>query len=178
MARELNMTSKSTTKTKAKAQLRPMHGRIADEWYTPPSIIEAARHSMGSIDLDPASCAMANRVVKAKRYYSKRDNGLKQEWSGNVWCNPPFRKGQLRAWIDKSMEHTEPLCLLLPPSNNTHILYKVIPTADWMCWFIPKRDWYTPLHDQITLPMQIGFMMIAGYKCEPSPMWASVGVIR
>lgn len=62
------------------------------EWYTPPAIIEAARATMGSIDLDPASCKIANRTVKAERYYTIADNGLALPWFGNVWINHPFGK--------------------------------------------------------------------------------------
>jgi hypothetical protein len=63
---------------------------MSNEWYTPAKYIEAARQVMGSIDLDPASCELANQTVKATHYYSKADNGLLQEWRGNVWLNPPF----------------------------------------------------------------------------------------
>ena len=62
----------------------------SNERYTPPHIIEAARRLMGEIDLDPASCAIANTIVGAKTYYTEADNGLVKPWYGRVWCNPPY----------------------------------------------------------------------------------------
>lgn len=62
----------------------------SNEWYTPSRYIEAARMVMGSIDLDPASCALANRTIKADRYYTIEENGLSKPWYGCVWLNPPY----------------------------------------------------------------------------------------
>lgn len=62
----------------------------AQEWYTPPVLAVAARAVLGHIDLDPASCAEANAVIQAARYYTKEDNGLVRLWRGRVWLNPPF----------------------------------------------------------------------------------------
>lgn len=60
------------------------------EYYTPAPYIEAARHVMGTIDLDPASCTEANEIVKASAFYTTKMNGLSQRWFGNVWLNPPY----------------------------------------------------------------------------------------
>ena len=62
------------------------------EWYTPPEIIEAARRAMGGIDFDPASSEIANRTVRALRFFTKDDDALSQEWPprARVWLNAPF----------------------------------------------------------------------------------------
>ncbi len=62
----------------------------SNEWYTPKWCIDAARQVLGGIDLDPASCEMANRIVQATRYYTEAEDGLLQPWYGRVWLNAPF----------------------------------------------------------------------------------------
>lgn len=65
----------------------------SNEWYTPTRYVDAASEVMNGIDLDPASCEIANRTVKAKRYYTIEDDGLKQDWScKSMWLNPPYGK--------------------------------------------------------------------------------------
>lgn len=57
---------------------------------TPPEVIAYARYVMGDIDLDPASSMYWNHhIVKAKRYFTKEDDGLVQPWAGRVLLNPP-----------------------------------------------------------------------------------------
>ncbi len=62
------------------------------EWYTPndPYLI-AVRNCLGGIELDPASCEVANRVVLAERIFTIKDNGLSQEWkSPRLFLNSPY----------------------------------------------------------------------------------------
>ncbi len=71
----------------------PSHALLSSatpEHYTPPEVIAAAREVMGEIDLDPASCARANAVVKARLFFA--DDGLDLPWHGRVFCNPPGGK--------------------------------------------------------------------------------------
>jgi phage N-6-adenine-methyltransferase len=75
---------------------RAEHSRIvmtqsdSNEWYTPAHIIDLARETLGGIDLDPASCELANQTVQAEHYYTEDDNGLSLPWNGRVWMNPPY----------------------------------------------------------------------------------------
>jgi hypothetical protein len=73
----------------------------AVEYYTPQPIIEAARTTMGGIDLDPASSVVANERVKASTYFDEADDGLLFPWSGRVWMNHPFGRGLNERWIGK-----------------------------------------------------------------------------
>jgi hypothetical protein len=59
------------------------------EWFTPAEVIAAARSVLGGIDLDPASCEAAQKVVRATKFFTKEDYGLKQPWRGRLWLNPP-----------------------------------------------------------------------------------------
>lgn len=65
-----------------------------DELYSPPEYVAGARAAMGGIELDPASCAAANRVVRAERYYAKADAGETRDWRAEtVWLSPPRAEG-------------------------------------------------------------------------------------
>lgn len=79
--------------TKA-ALLRAVWGAIIGskdiEWWTPKEYIDAVHEVMGGIDLDPASNAQANKIVRAAEYYSSGDDGLLKQWSGRVFLNPPY----------------------------------------------------------------------------------------
>lgn len=66
------------------------HSSKTNEHYTPVPYIEAARLTMGSIDLDPATTAEVNgRTVLASQFFTKEDDGMSKVWFGNVFLNPP-----------------------------------------------------------------------------------------
>lgn len=68
----------------------PQHSSATVEHYTPIEIIEAARLTMGGIDLDPATTERVNELrVRAVNIYTKETDGLAGPWWGRVWLNPP-----------------------------------------------------------------------------------------
>lgn len=67
----------------------PQHLTETNEHFTPPNIIQAAIATMGHIDLDPASCSIANNQVQANQFFTKETNGLNRKWFGNIFLNPP-----------------------------------------------------------------------------------------
>lgn len=76
-----------------------------NEWHTPPAYITAARKVLGEIELDPASSVIANRTVKAAKFYSKSDDGLAKTWKGKTWLNPPYAGELIQKFISKFVEH-------------------------------------------------------------------------
>ncbi len=78
-----------------------------NEWYTPPEVIDAARAVMGGIDVDPATCAGAQRIVQAARWYTKDDDGLKHDWPGRVWLNPPYSTREVQQFTQRLIHQVE-----------------------------------------------------------------------
>jgi hypothetical protein len=84
-----------------------------NEWYTPRWLFDA----LGlTYDLDVASPADRTlTAVPAHRYYTPDDDGLTAEWSGLVWCNPPY--SDAGGWAYRMIAHGNGLLLTHVPMN-------------------------------------------------------------
>ena len=105
---------------------------LTNEHYTPNPYLVAARKVLGAIDLDPASNAKANRIVKAKKFFTLEDDGLLQDWFGRVWLNPPYG-GKVGAFIAKFMQG-------LDDGDITAGIILVNSQATDTAWFQPLFD--------------------------------------
>jgi phage N-6-adenine-methyltransferase len=64
-----------------------------EAWITPKSIISLIEEVLGFIDLDPASSLEANKIVGAKKFFTKQDNALLHNWNCETFfLNPPYGK--------------------------------------------------------------------------------------
>lgn len=77
------------------------------EWDTPADIFPYVRQVLGTIDLDPASSKRAQKVVKAKRYFTKEVDGLSKPWKGRVWLNPPYTQPLISHFADKMLAEVD-----------------------------------------------------------------------
>jgi site-specific DNA-methyltransferase (adenine-specific) len=71
-----------------------------DEWATPQALFDELSWVFGGFTLDP--CA-THENAKCKRYFTKEDGGLSQEWTGKVFMNPPYGRG-IGGWVKKAFE--------------------------------------------------------------------------
>ena len=76
-----------------------------DEHYTPAWVFECLNVKF---DLDVCSPQGGRNI--STQYFTETDDGLSQDWHGNVWMNPPYSTPT--PWVDKFLEHGKGIALL------------------------------------------------------------------
>jgi phage N-6-adenine-methyltransferase len=115
------------------------HNDSTDEWATPRRIWKPLSDAVGGFDLDSASGCEPQPI--ATEQYTEQDDGLSEEWYGQVWCNPPYSSPV--DWISKAVDeheqgNTERILLLLPARTNTNWFSDHINHADALLLFNRK----------------------------------------
>ena len=74
----------------------------SSEWTTPQDYFNVLNKEF-NFTLDP--CATKENA-KCKKYYTKKENGLIQDWSNEiVFMNPPYGR-EIKHWIQKAYEES------------------------------------------------------------------------
>ena len=72
------------------------------EWATPQSLFDTLDAEFGfTLDV----CATRENA-KCTNYYTETEDGLKQEWKGVCWMNPPYGR-EISKWVKKAKETAE-----------------------------------------------------------------------
>lgn len=141
-----------------------------NEWYTPDEYIELAWDVLGEIDLDPASCEFANRTIQAKQYFTVEQDGLRQEWHGRVWMNPPYSAELVQQFSAKFSDeyekgNIEEGIVLVNNATETNWFIGLVKNAKAVCF--PKgRIRYTSQNRESMAPLQGQAFLYFGDNAE------------
>jgi hypothetical protein len=101
------------------------------EHYTPQTIIDATLACLGNIDLDPCSNSHEQPNVPALHHFTQGDDGLRREWHGRVYMNPPYGQ-EIDRWIEKlCAEHT---------AQRAVEAIALVPSRTDTQWWLRLRD--------------------------------------
>ena len=92
----------------------------SDLWETPQDFFDRL-DTVFHFDVDV--CAVPENS-KCKRFYTPEQDGLKQEWTGVCWCNPPYSK--VGEWVKKAYESNALTVMLIPARTDTKWFHKYI----------------------------------------------------
>lgn len=105
---------------------RVMFSSKSNEWATPPELFSELDAEFG-FSLDP--CATDDNH-KCPKYYTQKDDGLRQNWGGErVFCNPPYGRA-IGEWVRKCSEEAKKpdtlVVLLIPARTDTAYFHDYI----------------------------------------------------
>jgi phage N-6-adenine-methyltransferase len=103
---------------------------FVDDRETDPSLF-ASLHERFRFTLDVAA---SPHNAKLPHYFTAREDGLVQAWTGRVWCNPPY--SDIRSWVCKAWHEWSTgtdLIVMLVPANRTE-------QGWWQDHIEPARD--------------------------------------
>jgi hypothetical protein len=163
-------------------KVRGTQGTGEFERYTPEMYVEAAREVLGEIDLDPASNAVAQKTVKAKEFFNEKKNGLKRDWHGRVFLNPPYHYELAPAFVDKLVEelnagHTTAAIMLTNNCTDTKWFRAAYAVSDAICFTHGRINFTTPSGAEV-FPTQGQCFMYFGNDIEKfSRVFAEIGLM-
>ena len=87
----------------------------SEEWETPQDLFNRLNDEF-NFTLDVCATEENHKCTK---YFTKEQDGLMQEWSGEVvWCNPPYGR-LVGEWVKRCCEHKGVSVMLLPARTDT-----------------------------------------------------------
>ena len=98
-----------------------MFSSKTDLWATPQTFYDMLDKEF-HFTLDV--CAIAENA-KCDNYYTPEIDGLKQEWTGVVWCNPPYGR-DIKKWVEKAYNSKCKVVMLLPARTDTNWFHNYI----------------------------------------------------
>ena len=86
----------------------------SEMWETPQELFDNLNAEFHfTVDV----CATKDNA-KCEKFFTPEIDGLKQEWTGVCWCNPPYGRG-IGKWMKKAAEASAIVVCLVPVRTDT-----------------------------------------------------------
>lgn len=86
----------------------------SEMWETPQELFDNLNAEFHfTVDV----CATKDNA-KCEKIFTPEMDGLKQEWTGACWCNPPYGRG-IGKWMKKAAEAQATVVCLVPARTDT-----------------------------------------------------------
>jgi phage N-6-adenine-methyltransferase len=108
-----------------------------DLWATPQDFFDKLNKQY-NFDLDV--CALPENA-KCEKYFTPEIDGLKQDWNGTCWMNPPYGR-EIGKWVEKAYNEAQ--------KGNT--IVALLPARTDTRWF----------HDHIYMMYGVSFELLKG----------------
>ncbi len=92
------------------------------DWGTPQELFDRLNQEF-HFTLDV--CALPENA-KCKRFFSSKENGLLQKWTGVCWMNPPYGR-EIEQWMQKALQESDrgaTVVCLVPARTDTEWWHK------------------------------------------------------
>ena len=110
-------------------------------WITPEEILKP----LGPFDLDPCAAPIPRRWDTAKTMWAESvEDGLKREWSGRVWLNPPYDRRWIEKWMEKMARHGNGVAMVYARSDTNWFQKWVFPFVSGIFFFRGRIRFYRP----------------------------------
>ena len=131
------------------------------EWATPQAFFDELDKEF-HFTLDPC-CTHLN--AKCEKHYTKDDDGLSKDWSGEtVFCNPPYGR-EIAEWVkkcDRESNNGATIVLLIPARTDTAYFHDYI-YGKHEIRFIRGRLYFNDGVGRAPFPSMV--VVMGGVKC-------------
>ena len=127
----------------------------SNEWETPQNLFDELNKEF-NFTLDP--CATSYNA-KCNKYFTIKENGLKQNWQGNIiFCNPPYGRS-IKNWVikcyEESLKPDTTIVMLIPARTDTTYFHDYIYHKAKEIRFIRGRLRFGNSNDNAPFPSMI-----------------------
>jgi phage N-6-adenine-methyltransferase len=151
----------------------------SDSWGTPANIIKLVKAMYGGIiPLDVCSSDWHQQTIRAKRHFTPKDNGLRQNWCDGSFGNIPYSNPA--PWIEKAIAEerlgVDGIIILVHSNTSTKWFDLAWQACSAVCFGRGNMKFTHPTRTKITTsPVGSAFFYFGGNPTKFGRIFSQVG---